>query len=284
MFWTNWRELEKHNDWGVRGKDDDTAALWNENADGWERRTQSELEFNQRQVDALNIGPEDVVLDICCGTGPLTIPLAGKAKKVYAMDFNSNMLGYVRQKAEASGIGNIDYIQGNWNTLEPGIDYPIFDIAVTRHSPAQGNILKFSRCAKKYCYSLSNIYSPSGAFPPIKPGARWLKTAKETTNFDARPDGRYYGQNLHFNLLYEAGAHPEVRYVTNTTVLTGSTPEEVARKIFPHAPVDDLSPSLMEKIRKDGEVYIFEREQAMCIMGWDPSEIRYDLLERYGMV
>ena len=33
MFWTDWRELEKHNDWGVRDKDDATAALWNDGAD-----------------------------------------------------------------------------------------------------------------------------------------------------------------------------------------------------------------------------------------------------------
>ena len=64
MFWMDWRELEKHNDWGVRDKDDASAALWNGGAEQWEKRSAQELDFAQRQVDALDrITPETTVLD-----------------------------------------------------------------------------------------------------------------------------------------------------------------------------------------------------------------------------
>lgn len=283
MFWTNWREIEKHNDWGVRGKDDDTASLWNDTAADWEQRAQNELSFNQRQVDTLNIHPDDVVLDVCCGTGPLTIPLAMKVKKVYALDFSGNMLDIVKEKAERSGLSNIEFIQGNWNTMEPGVDYPIVDIAVTRHSPAQGNILKFSRCAKKYCYSLSYIYDPSPKFSHRKPG-RWLKSANETANYDERPDGRFYGQNIHFNLLYEAGAHPEVRYVRETTVYSAGSKEELVQKVYPKSDVNEQLPFIEVNTHRDGNLYIYQHEQSICVMGWNPSEIRFDLLEMYGII
>ena len=57
--WLNWREIEKNNDWGVRSRSDATAELWNENADQWEERSKSETDFSRRQVESLDISPED---------------------------------------------------------------------------------------------------------------------------------------------------------------------------------------------------------------------------------
>ena len=81
MFWANWLELEKHNDWGVRGKNDAVAALWDKGADGWEKRSQKEEAFAKKQAEALAISKEDTVLDVCCGTGPLTALLAADVYK-----------------------------------------------------------------------------------------------------------------------------------------------------------------------------------------------------------
>lgn len=111
MFWLDWRELEKHNDWGVRDKDDATAALWNDGAEQWEKRSAGEVGFAQKQVDALTrITKETTVLDVCCGTGPLTLPLAKKARQVTAFDFNEKMLDFVRRKAaEAARTTSITF-------------------------------------------------------------------------------------------------------------------------------------------------------------------------------
>ena len=286
MFWLDWRELEKHNDWGVRDKDDATAALWNDGAEQWERRSAGELEFAQRQVDALErITAETGVLDVCCGTGPLTLPLARRAKHVTAFDFNEKMLDLVRKKAAEAGADNIGYLQGNFNTIVPGEDFEPAEIAVTRHSPAQGNILKFSRFATKYCYSLCLVYAPKDAVPmPGRNGSgRWLRSGDESRNHTARPDGRKYGPNIAFNLLYEAGANPELRYVTEEKLLTASTHEELAQKLFPAG----SSPELLDYVRRRAisgpEGLILRRSQTMAVMGWDPGEIDWELLEKLGV-
>jgi len=286
MFWMDWRELEKHNDWGVRDKDDATAALWNDGAEQWERRSAGELEFAQKQVDALDrINADTAVLDVCCGTGPLTLPLSRKAKRVTAFDFNEKMLDFVRRKAAEAGADNIDYLQGNFHSIRPGEDFQPAEIAVTRHSPAQGNILKFSRFAAKYCYSLALATDPRDDFPlpGRKGGGRWLRSSNEARNTAPRPDGRKYGLNIHFNLLYEAGANPEVRYVTDVKRLAAPTREALAKQVFPVSDDPEILAWVERHAVPDGEGWVLLRPQTMAVMGWDPREIRWDLVEKLGV-
>ena len=286
MFWLDWRELEKHNDWGVRDKDDATAALWNDGAEQWERRSAGELEFAQKQVDALDrINADTAVLDVCCGTGPLTMPLSRKAKRVTAFDFNEKMLDYVRRKAAEAGADNIDYLRGNFHSIRPGEDFQPAEIAVTRHSPAQGNILKFSRFAAKYCYSLALAADPRDDFPlpGRRGGGRWLRSSNEARNTAPRPDGRKYGLNIHFNLLYETGANPEVKNVTDVKKLTAPTKEALAKAVFPVSGDPEILAWVERHAVPDGEGWVLLRPQTMAIMGWDPREIRWDLVEKLGV-
>ncbi len=148
--WLNWREIEKHNDWGYRDKDDATAARWDEAADGWNARGAKEADFTRRQVALMDkITANDRVLDICCGPGLLSVPMAEKAKWVTGLDFGKRMLDLFKENTQKAGALNTDTIQCNWNTSRPGIDFPKYDIAVARHSPAQADILKISLAATK---------------------------------------------------------------------------------------------------------------------------------------
>ena len=47
-----------------------------------------------RLVDSF--GPEDVVLDLCCGVGPIALPAARVARAVYANDLNPKSVEYLR--------------------------------------------------------------------------------------------------------------------------------------------------------------------------------------------
>ena len=160
--WMDWRAIEMQNDWGVREKTDAMGEMWNKDAGMWDIRWKNEEEFTRRQADALDLLPTDTVLDIGCGTGPLTMHIAPRVKKIIAQDYGSAMLELVRKNAVERRLDNVETLQGNWHDMEPGRDMPICDVAVARWSPAQGNILKMSRCARRYCYSLSTC-SPSFA-------------------------------------------------------------------------------------------------------------------------
>ncbi len=59
------------------------------------------------------IVPEDIVLEIGAGFGALTIPLAHTAKKVYAVDTDSQVLELLKTELIANSISNVVLIKKN---------------------------------------------------------------------------------------------------------------------------------------------------------------------------
>jgi SAM-dependent methyltransferase len=61
---------------------------------------------------ALGLGPADVVADVGCGTGQLTLPLAGQVRAVAGMDPEPDMLALARQAAADEGVRNVAWVLG----------------------------------------------------------------------------------------------------------------------------------------------------------------------------
>ncbi len=80
-------------------------------------------------ANALNLQGNEQVLDVACGTGATSIPLAKKLKKgrVTAVDFSSAMLDQARQKAQQENLHNIDYQVHDMTAMQ--LDDRRFDIA-----------------------------------------------------------------------------------------------------------------------------------------------------------
>lgn len=73
--------------------------------------------WRARAVDAAAVGPGDSALDVCCGTGDMTLELArrvGPEGRVVGSDFSERMLDLARAKAEEP---------------EPGATRPVFEWA-----------------------------------------------------------------------------------------------------------------------------------------------------------
>src|SRR5215472_11194967 len=70
------------------------------------------------------------VLDIGCGTGQMTIPLARHASAVLAIDPVPGMLAAGRQAARAAGADNITWLEGDSSRIAalaaPGADLAVF--------------------------------------------------------------------------------------------------------------------------------------------------------------
>jgi ubiquinone/menaquinone biosynthesis C-methylase UbiE len=76
-------------------------------------------------LNLIDVGPEDVVLDVACGTGRLTLPLAAKARHVTGFDLTPKMVDIARQAQARAGVTNIDWQMGDVHAL------PFADAAFT---------------------------------------------------------------------------------------------------------------------------------------------------------
>lgn len=57
------------------------------------------------------------ILELCCGTGRLTLPIAKAGYDVTGVDFTSSMLAQAREKATAAGL-SINFIEADIRTLD----------------------------------------------------------------------------------------------------------------------------------------------------------------------
>jgi SAM-dependent methyltransferase len=95
-----------------------------------ERRNQESLAL---LLAHLGLAGGESVLEIGCGTGALTVPLAaavGEHGRVVAVDISEPMLGAARQRVGESGLRNITLLHGDAQVFE--LEPATFDLATSR--------------------------------------------------------------------------------------------------------------------------------------------------------
>ncbi len=107
--------------------------------------TQREVDFSGKKV-----------LDIGCGTGIFTLPLAKIAQFVVGLDFSEAMLDRLREESERHGIKNIGIMHSTWKDFDPYETNLIksFDAVVSSMSMAikeEEDVLKMEACSRRFC-------------------------------------------------------------------------------------------------------------------------------------
>jgi SAM-dependent methyltransferase len=95
-----------------------------------ERRNQESLAL---LLESLRLAGGESVLEIGCGTGAVTLPLAdavGAHGRVVAVDISEPMLGSARQRVEESGLHNVTLLAGDAQVM--AFEPAAFDIATSR--------------------------------------------------------------------------------------------------------------------------------------------------------
>jgi 23S rRNA (uracil1939-C5)-methyltransferase len=59
-----------------------------------------------RAIELLEVGPQDRVLDLYCGLGNFTLPMARRAREVVGVEGEAGLIGRARANADANGIAN----------------------------------------------------------------------------------------------------------------------------------------------------------------------------------
>ncbi|NMB80073.1 MAG: class I SAM-dependent methyltransferase [Methanomicrobiales archaeon] len=142
--------------------DEMQAARWNEMAEEFGRNMDGERK-QRRMTDLLCVLREAgftpkgaTVLDIGCGPGALSIPLARAGATVVSFDIASGMLDRLKETAKAEKL-DITTMEGSWYTAD--IDKlkfrKKFDLVIASMTPAVRDFETFERmmaCSKGYCY------------------------------------------------------------------------------------------------------------------------------------
>ena len=106
----------------------------------WEGRARSfsnhavQTPYAESFLKLMDLRPDWTVLDMACGGGTLTIPLATKVKRITAVDFSRNMLSIVEQRCGENGITNVDTILGRWEDDWDSLGIGEHDVAIASRS------------------------------------------------------------------------------------------------------------------------------------------------------
>ena len=133
----------------------ETPKSWNKIATQFDQWMKND-DYPQEMVSKIKVGKEDTVLDIGCGNGTITIPLAKKARSVTALDISTKMLDLLQEKAAAEHLSNIDSINKNIVDLEADEIGPHDVVVASRSLNGISNIKheleKINQIAGKYVF------------------------------------------------------------------------------------------------------------------------------------
>jgi len=110
---------------------------WDKASTGWKKHSdfidRSARQISERLVELAGVKAGSRVLDVAAGYGEPSLTaarVAGADGKVVSTDISEGMLAYGRERAEAEGLDNIEFVQSDAISL----DFPegSFDAAVSR--------------------------------------------------------------------------------------------------------------------------------------------------------
>ncbi len=129
-------------------------------------------------VERLDIEPDAEVVDLCCGDGLFTIPLARMVRHVAAIDLDPKLLAIVRDRAFAEGLTNCTFIVGDayglLKLVPRRVDWVL--IANTFHG-----VPDKTRLAR----AVAAVLKPGGRFAVIN----WHRRPREETTVLDQPRG-----------------------------------------------------------------------------------------------
>jgi len=205
-------------------------------ADFYNRMARMETAYTPNQVNALPLLPEDTLLDMGCGPGRLSVPLAGRVKSVTALDVSDAVLRHCEANAKAAGAGNVLTKKMDFHDAVAGENVEKHDVAICSRSVALGDLRKLSTFAKRMAAVVTFANAPT--IPHLLSGVFKDASAEPRPPFMQHGIDRKVNYNVLFNIVYDLGYEPNVRVVEDGFSKTYASREEAEADIITLGKVD----------------------------------------------
>lgn len=207
------------------------ADFWNLAAERYAFRNRQALDFHEAVIGLLEregvIHPGSVVLDVGCGPGTYTIPLARRVNKVVGLDNAQAMLDVLQREASFYQVADrIEPWLGDWDEFPVAASY---DLVLAAKSPAiydYHSLAKMNRISRGY----GCLITFAGAYKLGLRDALWQAVTKAPVTSDA------FDVSYPFNILYSEGYLPNLRFFHYSDSFSESVelPHSHARSLLRH--------------------------------------------------
>ena len=194
----------------------DWNQLWNDaieklpqkNSRSWDnvapkfKKNKGKNDYSKRLLEKIKLEPGDTVLDIGCGSGNITIPLARKAKNITALDISKKMLYLLEEDALKNGLNNINPLNRRLEDVLLNRDIEPHDVVVASRSlngvyNIKQVLEEINEIAKKYVYI--TLW-----------GANNVKFQNEISKSIEREFHQHPTYIYAYNMLYELGIYANI--------------------------------------------------------------------------
>lgn len=216
-----WKRLQRTRPSGA------SAEYWSGRAKTYDSKA-ARNPYAERFLELAGVQPGETVLDMGCGTGALSVPLATTGNKVVAADFSDGMLEVLTENLAAAAeqstedtviVQNVRTLHMSWDDdwATHGIGENSVDVAFASRSIATADLRDSlarltSVARRRVCITVPTSTSP-------RADARILAAI----DFKGRTGHDYL---YTFNVLVQMGILPEVSYIDSMRDDTFDTAEE----------------------------------------------------------
>lgn len=193
------------------------ASAWDARAaqSSWKRRHD---DYSEAFLSRLDLSGVNTVLDVGCGPGLLSVPIAAQVEQVHALDYSKGMLDGLRAAIGEQHLSNIAAHQLSWD--DDWSNVPVCDIAIASRSlmvpELERALMKLDAHASQRAY-VTFTTSPRAGVVSLAAvlGRDWI----------TMPDHRYV-----MEMLWDMGREPWLDYLPASALDRAQTAEDLVRQ------------------------------------------------------
>jgi SAM-dependent methyltransferase len=247
---------------------DQTAAMYNQMA-------RMEKTYTLNQINCFETSKSDTVLDIGCGPGRISVPMAQRAGSVTSLDSSERMLAYCTRNAREAGVNNLRPCLLDWKDAELGKNLEQHDIVIACRSPGMSDFKKLCVFARKYVVVIAWANAPN--IPTIL--GDLYAGVEGVRKFPPMRIDRRIGYNITYNQIYDAGFDPNIRIIMDGFTSDYSSREEAYQDLWrlqgtAGASLDPVFKKNVDKWLSPNQAggFTFRRETRTYVIWFEPSQ------------